>query len=861
MNLTFPQKAAICEKGKYIWQQINRFDYLVFILCILAVLGFSDQITGFLLNFFVPWLSFERNGWTDGMILLASTALFLYAKDRGPAVYARKHILIYAVAWFMFIFYSIDPTFCYTKVFAVIPYYLLPLAGMGIGGAIRYYSKKKKSDEAHKTTYNIQTDVPICRNEDDILGYAPLVTEIVKIIENDIEQCSFSIGIVAPWGSGKSSFLNLLKLQFNNKENIIFIEFNPRSSSSVKNIQEDFLNLLRDKMKEYHSSFNSYINDYMKTLQLIDEKNPLSSWMSHFGLDSVENSRKKISDVIMTSGKKLVVLIDDLDRLTGEEIIEVLKLIDNNASFPNTFFVSAYDKEYINQVLKNFLGNDAGHDFTDKFFNLERVLPERSYKEKFNIIVNLLEKAAIEGLINNENYELTNMLMEVQNECEIYLPTVRDIKRFYNMFIIDYLQVKNNVILKEYFYLSLIKYAEPAEYRKLLVHEYIMKSTTPGCEHKYQLRGNVTPDNVKCYDILNKLFPDTVIHSNSLNNDYFRHISYIRAFDVYFRGYMIGRLYYNDLASLMNEEISLFQVAKKFKQWKSIDKQLDIMDYMLAIDYNNLPSMSKLERYIQVLLIFTSIYGLNFSIQTTLSQICTKKQFEKINKSLMIKFLDESQFKMYIEGIFISMDSPLYPTHFLSWLIRYIANNEFVDAPIFSFDDIRKMCIQNLHHAICIVSPGGFKAPFIDYDDFVTPSPIYTLMRACVDHYEWDNSILSEEALEAVRKSMIELPLFYAPYLLTHIQGSNNKNEIMMIFNPSIVFEQLFPAEHTYLFDNYLMSLKNHECARSNKSLYYETLSLFWERYKNVDERYIKRTTHIDITAGDYEFYLSYLRN
>lgn len=93
-------------------------------------------------------------------------------------------------------------------------------------------------------------------------------------------------------------------------------------------------------------------------------------------INDATDSREKIQKAVAALNKKIVILIDDLDRLTGEEILEVLKLINKNASFQNTVFVTAYDKQYVNTVLGSVVCCPEGRDFTDKYFNMELPLPE-----------------------------------------------------------------------------------------------------------------------------------------------------------------------------------------------------------------------------------------------------------------------------------------------------------------------------------------------------------------------------------------------------------------------------------------------------------------------------------------------------
>ncbi len=86
---------------------------------------------------------------------------------------------------------------------------------------------------------------------------------------------------------------------------------------------------------------------------------------------TVEKSFKALS-------KRILVLIDDFDRLSKDEIEEVLKLIDNNAAFSNLVFLTAYDKEQVNKIFGDtYKTPDAC--FVDKFFNLEYSIPIRPY--------------------------------------------------------------------------------------------------------------------------------------------------------------------------------------------------------------------------------------------------------------------------------------------------------------------------------------------------------------------------------------------------------------------------------------------------------------------------------------------------
>lgn len=116
-------------------------------------------------------------------------------------------------------------------------------------------------------------DDPIKYNSEDLLDYSTHATLLSKEISN-LNLCkSWSIGIVAPWGFSKSSFLNLLESELSKikGQKFIFLRFNPRNSNEVKYSERFFIELC-NILKPYNSEFNSMFNEYMKALMVLDNK-------------------------------------------------------------------------------------------------------------------------------------------------------------------------------------------------------------------------------------------------------------------------------------------------------------------------------------------------------------------------------------------------------------------------------------------------------------------------------------------------------------------------------------------------------------------------------------------------------------
>ena len=72
-----------------------------------------------------------------------------------------------------------------------------------------------------------RNDKPLDKNESDKYFRSKLVSEVAKQINTFSDETnSFTIGIVGPWGSGKTTFLNHLEKDVENAQNLI-LHFNP----------------------------------------------------------------------------------------------------------------------------------------------------------------------------------------------------------------------------------------------------------------------------------------------------------------------------------------------------------------------------------------------------------------------------------------------------------------------------------------------------------------------------------------------------------------------------------------------------------------------------------------------------------
>lgn len=320
----------------------------------------------------------------------------------------------------------------------------------------------------------VENDKPIVSEAEDWLGFADQVDvlfDVLQSLKRLDDQSSLTMGIIAQWGKGKSSFINLLMAKAKEQKDIV-VRFNPRSSKNASQIQEDFFDTFAKELSMYYTGFGFLLGRYTKHLGLLGQyewTRPIESLLT---LLLPEKDEQAINAALYWIGRRVYVVIDDLDRLTGEEIIEVLKLVDRNASFNNVVFVMAYDKEYVNNVLRKHLDYGLDHSFIDKYVTWEVTLPEIDGEILREKMTSYLESHLF-GLPDEEKKRVLEGWGYVGNIIVEDLASVRHLKRYVNLTLPRYRKLYSKVDPADFFLLSLLQYRYLTIYNNLARHMYI----------------------------------------------------------------------------------------------------------------------------------------------------------------------------------------------------------------------------------------------------------------------------------------------------------------------------------------------------------------------------------------------------
>lgn len=548
------------------------------------------------------------------LVLWGLLGSYIYRATRNNKLYIQDRYCVISILAVLLNFYFrvIDTNFVF---WGIISYDHCLVAWSDITyilvGFLVYRKFKYKPYEQQKQNANpLVRDSAITNQDEDFFGYQKMVDSLLAdLYDTDVENEAFSVGIAGKWGVGKSSFINLLRNSIPKKGGLI-VDLYPRSSMNLSAISLDFFNSLSNTLKGYHTGSWHIVDKYVKSLRCIEGKGWFNKTIDAIEVFAKTDEKERLQNVITEIGRKIFVIIDDLDRLTAPEILEVFKIIDRNGSFKNVIFIVAYDKEYVNAVLRKYLGYEGSEMFTDKYFNYEYSLPAHNFYMEKQYVANYIRNK----ISFNESDAVTkNDLLIVWNRIGgsvvRYLGLMRDVKRFINILMSRLASVKNDVNIEDFIFITLLRYKDLDLYYKLSIADILIGGNqflegdpallylkeTAISEINERLLGWKDASH-----ILQKLFPvkGQEVHYD-LKADY-RKVRTTNAFDAYFFDAVSGKILHKDLRRLFDSSSNenSINIAKELY---NVD-QISLLQYLQSRTIKVLGTKANLERYLEILL-------------------------------------------------------------------------------------------------------------------------------------------------------------------------------------------------------------------------------------------------------------------
>lgn len=290
--------------------------------------------------------------------------------------------------------------------------------------------------------HSYSADRPIESKKQDILGRAKFASRLAEDIQTWSGSNSLVIGLYGAWGSGKSSVKNMVleAIRGRKRRSLPIIDFNPWQLSGTGGIPAAFFRELglalnsdglEGDAKERAKKFKAYAKVLTlggattkilgKTMAVIGVPGgPIMEYMGaemqtagatvqdgSEALDAKDESAEKgleaqkreLAELLADLPRPVLIVIDDIDRLSTEEILQVFQLVKANADFPRLIYLLLFEREIVAKALDQISAN-KGTEFLEKIVQVGYHIPHASPGTVQKVLFNGLDKYLDEPAIS-----------------------------------------------------------------------------------------------------------------------------------------------------------------------------------------------------------------------------------------------------------------------------------------------------------------------------------------------------------------------------------------------------------------------------------------------------------------------------
>ena len=226
-------------------------------------------------------------------------------------------------------------------------------------------------------------DNPIEERGQDIVGRNSLAQRFADQVMDLDSSKGVVVGVLGPWGCGKTSFLNLARRHFDDR-GIPVLEFNPWMFSNTGQLVKSFFGELAaqlrlngdDTLSEIGTDFLNYAPYFLCLFpegQIVSPLARIAGGAIGRRNRGVEHERRQIENALRELPRRIIVVIDDVDRLSTSEIRDVFKLVRLIANFPNIVYIVAFDRDRVESALD--MHGIQGSDYLEKILQISEDLP------------------------------------------------------------------------------------------------------------------------------------------------------------------------------------------------------------------------------------------------------------------------------------------------------------------------------------------------------------------------------------------------------------------------------------------------------------------------------------------------------
>ncbi len=333
----------------------------------------------------------------------------------------------------------------------------------------------------------LSSDRPLSDPNDDLFGHAPFSKHLADAIRRQKGADGIVLALYGPWGSGKSTVLgyvlHYLK-QAPEPERPIVVPFNPWWFSGQENLARAFLGQLQAVLPEEYSGFKELgkkLSEFSEALGGSAEIAggafgvPVPGGVVKAGLKmlgpkpkDVPSLKNRLSELLRKEAKRVLVVIDDIDRLAPDEVRQLFTVIKALADFPYVTYLLAFDREVASDAISAQTGL-PGERYLEKIIQVPFELPlidRVSLRKALFSRLDAVMQGTPEGRFDNDHW--TNVF---HSGVDPLIRVPRDIVRLTNSLSVTYPAVVGEVNPVDFIAIESLRVFLPKVYNAIRANE------------------------------------------------------------------------------------------------------------------------------------------------------------------------------------------------------------------------------------------------------------------------------------------------------------------------------------------------------------------------------------------------------
>lgn len=345
-----------------------------------------------------------------------------------------------------------------------------------------------------ETMADYHNDSPIESFEDDRYGVTHFAKALAKSLFNIDAPVGTTIALNGPWGSGKSSAVNLIRRELKNlgDQKLVISDFKCWWYRGEEALALAFLQELHATLKD---SLGDKVKDLIPSLtQRLLQAGPIigtavslasgspwaalipgaSKFMGAFFPDgkTVEKTFKKLSKLLKDENRRFLIIIDDIDRLSPEEAIAVFRLIKSIGQLPNVMYLLVFDRLLADRAVEVRYPSEGPH-FLEKIIQASFELPAPMQTDLNNAVLSSLER-----ICGSPDQSQIRRIMNVFYDVVApYITSPRHVARFQNAISVTWPAISNEVSVADFMALETLRLYEPTLFKAIRASKAVVCGT------------------------------------------------------------------------------------------------------------------------------------------------------------------------------------------------------------------------------------------------------------------------------------------------------------------------------------------------------------------------------------------------